>query len=53
MKCIRMEKGNIRRVSNEMAQQLVKADKACYVPKSEWKSEVRDIKLVKETATNG
>ena len=44
MKCIRMfGETEIKRVSDKEADKLVKKDKCEYVPKSEWKKQVRKI----------
>jgi hypothetical protein len=37
--------GTYQRVSNEVAAKLVTAGQAKYVPKSEWKANVRDVKV--------
>ena len=49
MKCIKLSKGIIDRVSDEKAEQLVKSGKGVYVSKSEWKEfmnkkEKKDVK---------
>jgi len=45
VKCVRFDNGQIRRVTNHAAAKFVKNHQACYVPKQEWKDEVRDKDL--------
>ena len=42
MKCVKNSKGQVRRVSNEMAVQMVREDGWSYCWKREWKEKVRD-----------
>jgi hypothetical protein len=42
MKCIRNSNGQVQRVKDETAHSLVTQGKAEYVPKTVWKTEVRD-----------
>lgn len=44
MKTVERNDGTISRLSNEEAERTVKSGKGKYVPKSKWKSEVRDKK---------
>ncbi len=45
MLCVRsVDRGQITRVSNPIAHQLVRENKAAYIAKSLWKKEVRDFK---------
>jgi len=46
MKCVKNEKGDIKRVSDEFAGDLVDNKGWVYVGKSEWKENVRDKKVV-------
>ena len=38
MKCVKNTAGEIKRLSNEMAERQVNSGSATYVPKSEWKA---------------
>ncbi len=38
MKCIKLTSGEIKRITNEKAEKLVKQEKAQYCSKSEWKN---------------
>ena len=51
MKCIKSKEGEIRRVANVDADSKVKNFGWVFVPKSEWKTKVRDFnkKVVTET----
>lgn len=44
MKTVERNDGTISRLSNEEAERIVKSGKGKYIPKSRWKSEVRDKK---------
>jgi hypothetical protein len=43
--------GAYQRVSNEVAERLVRANQATYSPKSEWKINVRDVKRSEKIVT--
>ncbi len=38
MKCVKMNDGSIRRVTDYMAEEIVKENKGAYCPKAEWKA---------------
>jgi hypothetical protein len=49
MKCIRFPKtGEIRRVADQKASNLVRSNGWEYIPKAVWKEQVRDIKKSKK-----
>ena len=43
MKCIKSKPGEVRRVADLEAESKVKIHGWAYVPKSEWKTQVRDF----------